>query len=414
MAEVLDVIAERRRWWVLPLAVLSVAGVLTVPFYVSDLDIAVARWLNRVNQAHGGAWHDVWYWRIAYYLPAAMAGGLGLGCIIALVRGLLRPAHRPAVRPAVYLLLALVLGPGLLCNAILKDHWGRPRPRETVELGGAWSYRVPWDKGPAGRGKSFPSGHASIPPLAFAMWLLWRRHRRGLARWCLAGGVLLTAYVGAVRMLAGGHWLSDVLWSATLVFVLSALLHRLIVLAPQRAQAPPAGPGRPRWLIHTGTALLAALLACAVLLMTPIYRDIALRLEADSLGAGPWRLEVAADGADVQIELKPGAQPILLATGEIQGFGWPGSTVEREVRAADGVATVRLKRQGRMLSLTTSLRLTVDPAHLSGVTVRLGSGNVTVRCSDPALRVPIEAVTGAGEVRLPVGWLPFSADRAPR
>ena len=38
-----------------------------------------------------------------------------------------RPTPMPA-RAALFVILSLVLGPGLLVNAVLKDHWSRPRP----------------------------------------------------------------------------------------------------------------------------------------------------------------------------------------------------------------------------------------------------------------------------------------------
>ena len=42
-------------------------------------------------------------------------------------------------RAAVFLVLSLLLGPGLLVNVILKDNWGRPRPGSVVEFGGTQS-----------------------------------------------------------------------------------------------------------------------------------------------------------------------------------------------------------------------------------------------------------------------------------
>jgi hypothetical protein len=35
-----------------------------------------------------------------------------------------------------FILLSVILGPGLLVNLVFKDHWGRPRPRQVVALGG--------------------------------------------------------------------------------------------------------------------------------------------------------------------------------------------------------------------------------------------------------------------------------------
>src|SRR5262249_42664716 len=37
-------------------------------------------------------------------------------------------------RAALFLVLSLVLGPGLLVNAVLKDHWSRPRPGMVTAL----------------------------------------------------------------------------------------------------------------------------------------------------------------------------------------------------------------------------------------------------------------------------------------
>lgn len=403
MADDPTVLEQRRRWWLAPLVVLAATALLTVPFYLTDLDVAVARHLAALNREHGGAWQDVWYWRVAYFVPTVMALLIAGGSIVAIVLGLARPAARSGLRPALFLLLAMALGPGLIANAVLKDHWGRPRPRETRELGGKWDYRAPWVMGVAGRGKSFPSGHVTVPACGLALWLLWRRRRPGLARWCLAGGLALSAYVGAARMVAGAHYLSDVMWAVTIVFVVSALLHRLIVLVPERAQGPPTAARRPRWLVYGGSGLAAAALLAAALMATPIYRDLSAKLGPAQLGTGPWSLEIDAEDADVEIDLQPGIQPPLRASAEIQGYGWPGSTVDRTVRADGGVARVRLARRGRFLELSTNLHLIADPAHLTAIRIRLGSGDVIVRSQDPARRIPVEALT-PGEVILPEGW----------
>ena len=219
------------RWWLLPVAVLAAGLLLSVPFWCSDLDVRVALWVRAWNEARGGAEQDRWWWQLAYYLPITLAGGLVLGSIAAMVRG--------QWRAGLYIILVLALGCGLLVNLVLKDHAGRPRPRDTVPLGGAQAYRPPWDLDPGARGKSFPSGHVAVPPLGIALWLLWRRRRPSLARWCLSGGLAATAWVGAVRMLAQGHWLSDVMWSLVLMTVVAAVLHRVVMDRPT-AQAPPA------------------------------------------------------------------------------------------------------------------------------------------------------------------------------
>ncbi len=214
-------------WWILPAGVLLLGLLLSIPFWLTDLDVQVARLVQAWNLDHGGAQQDAWWWRLPYQLPTVLVAAMILGALTAIIRGLRRRSS-DLVRQGVYVLLVLTLGCGVLVNVILKDHWGRPRPRDTVAFGGSEAYVPPWII-TDGNGKSFPSGHVAVPAATLGLWMLWRRRRPRLARWCLAGSLMLTAWVGAVRMLALGHWLSDVLWATVLMFVVAALLHRLLL-----------------------------------------------------------------------------------------------------------------------------------------------------------------------------------------
>ena len=40
-----------------------------------------------------------------------------------------------------FVVLTLAVGSGLITHAILKDHWGRPRPRQVIEFGGEQKFR---------------------------------------------------------------------------------------------------------------------------------------------------------------------------------------------------------------------------------------------------------------------------------
>jgi hypothetical protein len=50
-------------------------------------------------------------------------------------------SYRAWRKPCVFLLLSLAIGSGLIIHAGLKDHWGRPRPRQITEFGGEQSFR---------------------------------------------------------------------------------------------------------------------------------------------------------------------------------------------------------------------------------------------------------------------------------
>src|SRR4051812_8492190 len=66
------------------------------------------------------------------YIVELVAIGVPALYLISLRRG--RRFGALDVRVAVFLLLSLALGPGLVVNAVLKDHWGRARPTQVTEF----------------------------------------------------------------------------------------------------------------------------------------------------------------------------------------------------------------------------------------------------------------------------------------
>ncbi|TWB16684.1 membrane-associated PAP2 superfamily phosphatase [Nitrospirillum amazonense] len=123
-----------------------------------------------------------------------------------------------------FLLLSLAIGPGLLGNAVLKDHWHRARPVQVVEFGGAAPYTppvLPAPKANCGRNCSFVSGDAV---LAFFLHSFAYTARRRQRLW-LYGGLGVGAGVGLLRIGMGGHFFSDVMYAGLLAVLTSALLH---------------------------------------------------------------------------------------------------------------------------------------------------------------------------------------------
>ena len=144
---------------------------------------------------------------------------LGLPLLIAL-SWIIRKDGLIKTRPAlIYLLCAAILGPALMVNAVLKDNWGRPRPRQVLEFGGDRQYQAAlYPTFENRKGHSFVSGHASVGFTFFSLALL-ARNRRWLLLPILAGGV-----IGAGRIVQGGHFLSDVIFSGWVVWYCSILL----------------------------------------------------------------------------------------------------------------------------------------------------------------------------------------------
>jgi lipid A 4'-phosphatase len=114
-------------------------------------------------------------------------------------------------RAALFLILTLVLGPGLLVNVVLKDHWSRPRPGMVTEFGGTMPFKPWWDpRGACQANCSFVSGETSSAVWLAAPALLvpvpWR--------YAALGGVAVYACaIAFMRLLLGGHFLSDVIFA---------------------------------------------------------------------------------------------------------------------------------------------------------------------------------------------------------
>jgi lipid A 4'-phosphatase len=198
------------------------------------------------------------------YLATALAL-LIIACLAAAL--LRRPWFGISRRAAVFLLLSLVIGPGILTNVVLKDHWGRARPAQTVEFGGTREFTpaaVPSNQ--CDHNCSFTSGHAALGFyfVAFAFLAPTRR-----SRWAgQAGGIVLGSLFGLARIAQGGHFLSDVVVSGLLVYATSWLIYQAVIVASlpvltlQRVVALYAHP-RHRLALFTALTALAIVLSIA-------------------------------------------------------------------------------------------------------------------------------------------------------
>lgn len=140
-------------------------------------------------------------------------------------------------RIALFLLATLAVGPGLLVNAALKDHWGRPRPASVEAFGGPDPYIAVWRISEAcDRNCSFVAGEASSAVWLFVVALFAPRQVR--APLGIATGVY-AVLLSLNRIAFGGHFLSDVLLAWGLTFLIAAILYRVMVqrLAPAESGA---------------------------------------------------------------------------------------------------------------------------------------------------------------------------------
>ncbi len=169
-------------------------------------------------------------WRMIYRFGVAPALILGFGGLAVALLGFFWARLRPWRRAGAFFALLLLLGPGLLVNGLFKPHWMRPRPMQTATFGGQQQFEPVWDMGTDVESRSFPSGHASMGFYLMApAFLFYTRRRRLALRW-FAVGLTGGGVMGLTRIVQGGHFASDVLWSAGCVYFTGVLLYAVLRL----------------------------------------------------------------------------------------------------------------------------------------------------------------------------------------
>ncbi|WP_328984612.1 phosphatase PAP2 family protein [Thiorhodovibrio winogradskyi] len=182
-----------------------------------ELDLAVSAWF--FDPQAGFVAERRWWERLLYHSIDVVLIGLVLALVAAWWRGRARVKQGlgrqgPSGRQLVLLIALLVLVPGLVVNQGLKENLGRARPISLTEFGGTSAFTpafLPSDEG----GGSFSSGHAAA---AFFVVVVAVELASARSLWF----VLALAYalaIGWIRIASGGHFLSDVMTSAFLVWM---------------------------------------------------------------------------------------------------------------------------------------------------------------------------------------------------
>jgi membrane-associated PAP2 superfamily phosphatase len=126
-------------------------------------------------------------------------------------------------RAALFLIVTLVLGPGLLVNSVLKEHWSRPRPVAVTQFNGTQQF-VPWwnPTGDCRRNCSFVSGEGSSAFWTIAPAVLappsWRAATVTAA---IAYGIVMSG----LRLAVGAHFFTDLVFAAVFTFLIIWLVH---------------------------------------------------------------------------------------------------------------------------------------------------------------------------------------------
>lgn len=210
----------------LDLLLLAILAVLLVAFPALDLETSALFY----DPADGFRLKTHPLARFIYDLVPWISRVILAGLILFLLGGWMIYRRHAAFarrrRAALFLLLVALVGPLLLVNGVFKEHWGRARPSQITEFGSSKQFTraaVPADQ--CAKNCSFVSGHASVGFYFLALAFVWPRRR---ALW-LGIGTGAGLVIGLVRIVQGGHFLSDVVFAGIVVYLtargLAALMH---------------------------------------------------------------------------------------------------------------------------------------------------------------------------------------------
>ena len=226
--------------WLVPLLLLLTVSAV---FHFTQADLVVCRLFYHGSEV-GWPLHGAEPWRTIDRYSILPAWAIAVGGLVVAAASAFQRRMRAWRKAGLFLALTLAIGPGLIINLCMKDHWGRPRPAQTRHFGGQRDFLPVWQPGNC-RGCSFPSGHASMGFYLMAPAFLLYRRRPRLALAFLLLGLTSGGLIGLGRIVQGRHFPSDVLWSAGFVYFTGLALYHLLGLA-RDAVSEPAAPGAGR------------------------------------------------------------------------------------------------------------------------------------------------------------------------
>ena len=301
---------------------------LTVSLFIGISVVAISLDLDRrvvsfFYSADQGFYLDKtipWIWFYRYGTVPGLL--LTIGSLGAWFFCFTRTAYRPWHKYFLLIVLTSVIGAGVIVNAVLKNHWGRPRPDQTVQFGGKWEYRDITEPGTPGKGASFPCGHCSMGFLFTALFV-FRRKAPVLAWTGLIFGLIYGGLVSITRIIQGAHYPLDTLWSLAVIVLTAMTLYYIVLKIPFGNQAfAPSFSSFQRKSLGAAIILAMILMALAFLTRRPYYSSYHHELNIPSTVS---RIAVTLndDPESVKTEyIKAGKAEMILYA---QGFGFPNA-----------------------------------------------------------------------------------------
>jgi len=352
--------------------VLLIMGIITLVFRLTDADIALQRYFYSPEKGWLLQYKPFWDFLYRYGIfPGYFLAFAGLIMITLSYWNVKYINYRKA---AIVLIFTIIVGPGLVVNLLLKDHTGRPRPREITEFGGTEKFICVCEKGATNDGKSFPCGHCSMGFYLAIPYLFLRNRKKILAYSVLALGVGYGIIIGIARMMAGGHFASDVLWSGLIVWLIALTGYYLFrvdkpIEVPVLSSADQKKKAR---RVTLAMGILLPVITLGLILATPYFSSKEFHLtnaEFDSLRPRVILLDLG--NATVRITV----DTAFRLEYKVNAFGFPNSKVRGHWTTGD-TCRYFFENMGWFTELKTDVKLKIPLADSCTFLIRINKGRI--------------------------------------
>lgn len=202
---------------------LPILGMLLIAPFTPGLDLSISHYFfDQTRQFQSGPFYN-----FMFDYAVIPAEALAVIAFFTYCFSFFIPSLKKQRSASLVLILTMLLGAGFIVHTLLKDNWGRPRPKQTIDFNGSQPFRPFYSPNFFDQpepSKSFPCGHCSMGFYFFALALVLKRAGYRISFYLtMVFTLLLGIAFGFARIAQGGHYFSDVLMTALIMWITAYL-----------------------------------------------------------------------------------------------------------------------------------------------------------------------------------------------
>lgn len=368
--------------------VIFIMAFLTYLFRMFPLDLLIQKQFYRAET--GWFLQNAFPWKLLYHHSNLPGLVLAVGSLILLGISFWKQSLLKFRKIFLYFVLIMAIAPGLIINLVLKDNWGRPRPRNIIEFNGIYQYEKPLEIDKSSSGKSFPCGHASMGFYLIAPYFILRKKKKMLSQVFLVTGLLLGGLIGLARIVQGGHYASDVIWAGGIVYLTSAGIYYLLNLDKKLfLNSQKKLPTKKKLTIVFIIIIAIMALILLLLLSTPYQYSKTINLNDYD---NPKTLNLSFRRAEIEFQSSDKNVIVLEAT----GHGFPWSKLKTKLKNDIDTLFVKQRESGYFTEVDQKIRINLSDSLIHSIILKLDEGNIVL--SDFTSEVEIKTQLKKGQI----------------